>query len=96
LSALSLSDYFFRITDFNRDHFHCEDVQFELKSQLKSLQIKLVIYRDKNEKVIHIATSEPDFTELLLTFLTYPLGSEVKLLKGNIGLGNIGKVSDFT
>ena len=63
--------------------FSCDAVS---KKKIK-INLKLV-FRKSNGKIL-FAQGEKDFVDLLLSFLTFPLGGVVRILDGNCSLGNI-------
>ncbi|KAL6528860.1 hypothetical protein OROMI_029036 [Orobanche minor] len=57
--------------------------------RVADLNIQLKLLLNKADGTIVLANAGDDFVELLLTFLTYPLGSVVAKLNCNSGLGGI-------
>jgi len=61
----------------------------EDNSQNNNLKIRLKLGFNKHNGAIFLAYASEEFVELLVRFLTYPLGSVVRILKCKTGLGSI-------
>lgn len=55
-----------------------------------SVKIKVVVSKSKNK--ILFAEANGDFVDFLVSFLTTPIGSIMKLMKGKLRLGSIGNL----
>lgn len=88
-----LTDYFFNNKpleqDTHEDMACAEDMTCEDNSQNNNLKIRLKLGFNKHDGTIFLAYASEEFAELLISFLTYPLGSVVRKLKCKTGLGSI-------
>jgi hypothetical protein len=66
-------------------------LNFDVESSTNiQISVKLVI-RKSDGKILY-AQGEEDFADMLISFLTFPLGGIVKKLKGNCSLGSIDRL----
>jgi len=57
-----------------------------------NIQIKVKLVIRKSDGKVLCAQGEEDFANLLLSFLTFPLGGVVSMLRGNCSLGSIDRL----
>ncbi|XP_058095132.1 uncharacterized protein LOC131240727 [Magnolia sinica] len=90
VSTTPLTDVFLRKPEALEDAFDSlklspEDIVIDKKDTRKEMSLKLLINKSNNKVVYAEATI--DFLDLLISFLTFPLGSVVKLLGPGSSIG---------
>lgn len=78
------SDDFFHV-DFKTPRGPSEQAQAQLAEDDTNTRMKVKVVLQKSKGKVLFAQSEEDFTNLLLSFLTLPLGSVLNILEGNSG-----------
>lgn len=86
LSKSTLTDLFLvKKPSLEKSMFFCCDVE----NTTSAIQIKLKLFIRKTDFKILFALGKEDFADLILSFLTFPLGGIVTKLGGKCSLGNI-------
>ncbi|XP_058095139.1 uncharacterized protein LOC131240730 [Magnolia sinica] len=90
VSTTPLTDVFLRKPEALEDAFDSlklspKDIVIDKKDTRKEMSLKLLINKSNNKAVYAEATT--DFLDLLISFLTFPLGSVVKLLGPGSSIG---------
>lgn len=90
-SKTPLSDYFFKNTSWGQgtEAAYESSYKYVANPLIRNPEIQVKLCVGKEDGVICFARASEAFVELLLGFLTYPLGSVVRLLDGNSGLESI-------